>query len=55
MMYSILKLLSKTKGVNNFLWKHSSLFIDYEDFKLGGMIFVPLGQAPKISVRYCEI
>lgn len=46
---------SKAKGVNNFLWKHSSLFIDYSDLRLGGMILMPLGQVPKISVRYCEI
>lgn len=54
-MYPILKLLSKVKRVNNFLWKHLCLFIDYEDLKLSGMILVPLGQDPNISVRYCEI
>lgn len=54
-MYPILKLPCKAKGVNNFLRKHLTLFIDYEDLKLGGMILVPLGQSPKISVRYCEI
>lgn len=51
-MHPFLKVLPKAKAVSDFLWKH---LIDYEALKLGGIILVSLGQAPKISVRYYEI